>query len=54
MKQFTMTHWAERFEAARDFIVERWGDRMVIRRPEVRVPDPGLARRLISVAMSAS
>ena len=77
--ELTMLHWARRFEANRDAIVARWGDRvyrtfqlylwgghhcfrwdtlqayrMLIRRPEVRVADPGVFRRLLSVAYGAS
>lgn len=77
--EITMLHWARRFERARDFIVERWGDRvyrtfqlylwgghhcfrwgtlqayrMLIRRPEVRVADPGLLRRVLSIAYGAT
>jgi cyclopropane-fatty-acyl-phospholipid synthase len=26
--ELTMRHWAERFDAARDFIVERWGEQV--------------------------
>jgi cyclopropane-fatty-acyl-phospholipid synthase len=77
--EITMRHWARRFEANRDFIVSRWGDRvyrmfqlylwgghhcfrwdtlqayrMIIRRPEARVADPGPIRRLMSVVYGAS
>jgi cyclopropane-fatty-acyl-phospholipid synthase len=77
--ELTMLHWAKRFEASRDFIVSRWGERiyrtfqlylwgghhcfrwdtlqayrMVISRPEMRTPDPGIVRRLLSVAYGSS
>jgi cyclopropane-fatty-acyl-phospholipid synthase len=77
--ELTMRHWARRFEERRDFIVERWGDRvyrmfqmylwgghhcfrwdtlqayrMLIGRPEERAADPGLLRRLISIAYGAA